>query len=182
MHASQLYTYIKAITNFCLILGLISLSTSCKRIQPTKEVLGAHCLGKIKNYFKKRPLSILEQRFFTDRKSHDVLKVEQLNLERMEETSTSATIIAFQLNFSFKDPITNKPITLHNTDRTGGVSLRGPNQVTYRIRCSASWNLFKSKVIQERLSIKQINLNRWQIEMNQLTTGFDLMKGESELR
>jgi hypothetical protein len=63
-----------------------------------------------------------------------------------------------------------------------GISLKNPNQITYRIRCSASWNLFKSEVVQERLTIKQINLNRWQIEMNQLNTGSELMKGESELR
>ena len=181
MNLKTIKKYMLYVKLLCLLPLILAVSTGCKRSQPTEKVVTQHCEKKIKSYFKRRPLSILEQRFFTDRRVHNVLKIEQLKLAEMQETSTSATISVFQLNFAFKDPTSDKPIVLHNNENTGGISLKGPNKVTYRIRCRVHWSLFKSKVIQERLAIKQIHLNSWQVEMNQFLTGSELMDGENEL-
>ena len=182
-HSPSLSLWFLIRTSLLSILGVLFLlqGAACTKQMPTKDVLGKHCINKFKAYFKRRPIGQLEQKFFTDRKNHNQLKEDQITLEQMVEINSSATISTFRLSFSFKDK-KGKLIGLRNTPETGGVALYGPNKVSYKLGCRISWGLFKGKVIQEKLSVKQINMESWGREMKQMTTGMDLEEGESNLR
>ena len=136
----------------------IGLNTGCQE-KATQKSLNKLCTQDLKKYFQFYPLERLEHKFFTDHRSRNILQWDQVQLKQFKELEASATLSTYQLLYQFKDS-QGQRVDLHNTPKTGGVSLSKPNHATYELECKIFWNSFKGKKIDSKLSIHMIDLEK----------------------
>jgi len=131
----------------------------CSKSERANEVtLARVCAETAKNTIEPSTLQRLEMRFFTDRRSRDLLSLDRLKLKSLREVSSSATLGVYELLFEFVTA-QGAPLVLRNDERTGGVSLDGPNQVMFKGVCEVQWSHFKGRPFQKSFAIKAVNLD-----------------------
>ena len=141
-----------------LLLVVIGLNSGCQE-KATQKSLNKLCLKDLKKYFQFYPLERLEHKFFTDHRGRNILKWEHIKLKSYKELDASATLSTYQLLYQFQNA-QGQRIDLHNTPKTGGVSLSKPNHATYELECKIFWNSFKGTKIDSKLSIHMVNLEK----------------------
>ena len=116
------------------------------------------CRQELKESVKKRPLSIIEKKFFLDGRARNILKIEDVYAQSFSEESSSATASRYVQMFSFQKP-DGSQVRLLRSPQNGGMSLSKPNLVTPKIRCQVVWSLFKGKAVRADLKVSLSNMD-----------------------
>lgn len=139
-----------------LLLGALSLSLitlgGCTKKAPTQSLIEEACRQELQRSIKKRPLSLIEKRFFLDGRSRNILKIEDVHAQSFNEESSSATASRYVQTFVFQRP-DGTPVKLLRSPQNGGMSLSKPNLVSPKIRCQVVWSLFKGKAVRTDLKV-----------------------------
>lgn len=160
-----------SITLQVILFSTLIAFTGCSKKKPDKSTLVEACKAHIAETIKKRPLSRLEERFFKDGQSRGLLHFDQLEAGKFVEGSSSATVSGYIQEFSFIDA-KGKPVRLHRSSKSGGLSLDQPNLVTVRLQCKVTWSLFKHSIIQIDLKVFYVSLEKVMKRLQGLSDAF----------
>jgi hypothetical protein len=97
-----MFKTISSLLWFGFLFVFIGLSTGCQE-KATQKSLNTLCLKDLEKYFQSYPLERLEHKFFTDHRTRNILKWEQVQLKKFKELDASATLSTYQLLYHFKD-------------------------------------------------------------------------------
>ena len=135
------------------VLGLsLIIQEGCTKKVPTQTVIEDACRQELQRSIKKKPLSLIEKRFFLDGRSRNILKIEDIHAQSFNEESSSATASRYVQTFIFQRP-DGAPVRLLRSPQNGGMSLSKPNLVSPKIRCQVVWSLFKGKAVRTDLKV-----------------------------
>ncbi len=162
--------FIQTIHTKCMISLMLLISVflgyACQKGALSDQDRIDACIQRIARYQQENPFAHLEQKFFMDQKSRDILHVGKLKWVETKTENVSKKRTAETMKFQFKNQ--KQILELKNTDETGGVRLEGSNRITYDVYCQVTWDLFAKKPVEEKIWLEEVDLDTWTKKMEQL--------------